>query len=277
MSETNFLYWMAVSESEPVRFSELSHMMAKAMYPSDAELNHYASTRVNLDSELPRAVREGELVVRNPAGMGKHTFPYGAALQSAVILPDDLRPFLAERGIELRLTPHGSGPEYWTLENAAVALQDQEGWHGGTRAAFLDQLQDAAQHGAMVIRDPQTCLAIRPQIVRTFWELVTPADVNAWLEKQAAPYRWNAEAPQAAAPAPAAKETPAERRARWLDMFEAEEKLVKRGALQRLATREGVDRSNMGKDIAKARAERADQKRAGGWASQLVQDGKRKS
>ena len=83
--------------------------------------------------------------------------------------------------------------------------------------------------------------------------------------------------PQAATPAPVANETPAERRARWLDMFEAEEKLVKLGALQRLATREGVDRSNMGKDIAKARAERADQKRAGVWASQLVQDGKRKS
>ena len=204
MTEKKYVYWMAVSESEPVRFSELAHMIAKAMYPNDADINHYGSTRVNLDSELPRAVREGELVVRNPAGMGKHTFPYGAALQSAVILPDDLRPFLAERGIELRLTPHGSGPEYWTLENAAVALQDQEGWHGGTRAAFLDQLQDAAQHGAMVIRDPQTCLAIRPQIVRTFWELVTPADVNAWLEKQAAPYRWNAEAPQAVAPVPVA-------------------------------------------------------------------------
>ena len=83
--------------------------------------------------------------------------------------------------------------------------------------------------------------------------------------------------PQAATPAPVANETPAERRARWLDMFEAEEKLVKRGALQRLAKREGVDRSNMAKDIAKARAERADQKRAGVWASQLVQGGKRKS
>ena len=82
--------------------------------------------------------------------------------------------------------------------------------------------------------------------------------------------------PQAATPAPVANETPAERRARWLDMFEAEEKLVKRGALQRLAKREGVDRSNMGKDIAKARAERDTQRRAGGWASQLVQDGKRK-
>lgn len=98
-------------------------------------------------------------------------------------------------------------------------------------------------------------------------------DVHALADEYCAPE----DAPQAATPAPVANETPAERRARWLDMFEAEEKLVKRGALQRLAKREGVDRSNMGKDIAKARAERADQKRAGVWASQLVQDGKRKS
>lgn len=204
MSETNFLYWMAVSESEPVRFSELSHMMAKAMYPSDAELNHYASTRVNLDSELPRAVRDGELVVRNPAGMGKHTFPHGAALQSAVMLPSDLQPFLAERGIELRLTAHGSGPIYWTLENAAIAMQTQEGWHGGTRAEFLDQLQEAAQRGELTVREPRTCLPMKSPQARTFWEVVTPADLNAWLEKQAAPYRWNAEAPQAVAPVPVA-------------------------------------------------------------------------
>ena len=104
--------------------------------------------------------------------------------------------------------------------------------------------------------------------------------LNEWGESRKPPHVFStasAPEPQAATPAPVAKETPAERRARWLDMFEAEEKLVKRGALQRLAKREGVDRSNMAKDIAKARAERADQKRAGVWASQLVQDGKRKS
>ena len=104
--------------------------------------------------------------------------------------------------------------------------------------------------------------------------------LNEWGESRKPPQVFStasAPEPQAATPAPVAKETPAERRARWLDMFEAEEKLGKHGALQRLAKREGVDRSNMGKDIAKARAERADQKRAGVWASQLVQDGKRKS
>ena len=104
--------------------------------------------------------------------------------------------------------------------------------------------------------------------------------LNEWGESRKPPHVFStasAPEPQAATPAPVAKETSAERRARWLDMFEAEEKLGKHGALQRLAKREGVDRSNMGKDIAKARAERADQKRAGVWASQLVQDGKRKS
>ena len=86
--------------------------------------------------------------------------------------------------------------------------------------------------------------------------------------------------PQAEAQAPSAapevKEAPHERRARWLDMFEAEKKREKRGALQRVADREGVDRSNMSKGIYKARAERGTERRAGGWASQLVQDGKRK-
>lgn len=70
------------------------------------------------------------------------------------------------------------------------------------------------------------------------------------------------------------KETPAERRARWLCMVEEEEKHGKRGALQRVADREGVDRSNMGKDIAKAREARDTQRRSGAWTSQLVQDGK---
>lgn len=75
--------------------------------------------------------------------------------------------------------------------------------------------------------------------------------------------------------APIVKESAAERRARWLGMFEAEEKRGTRGALQRLADAEGVDRSNMGKGIAKARDERDNQRRAGKWTSQLVQNGKR--
>lgn len=80
--------------------------------------------------------------------------------------------------------------------------------------------------------------------------------------------------PDEPAPVLPAKETPSERRARWLAMFEEEERREKRGALQRLADREGVDRANMSKDLAKARKER-DTQRRGGVYSQLVRDGKR--
>ena len=85
------------------------------------------------------------------------------------------------------------------------------------------------------------------------------------------------EAPTEPQTAPEVKEKPQDRRARWLVMFEAEEKRGKRGALTRLAKSEGVDRSNMGKDIDKARAERDTQRRAGGWTAKQVQDGKRKT
>ena len=182
-------------------FADLPHMMAKAMHPDDDEVMAYAAARINLENELPQAVRNGLLRVRNPAGLGLHTYPHGNALQRAVLIPDtDLEPFLNERGIELRLTPHGSGPEYWTLENAAAAIQEQLNWHDGTRAEFQDQLQAAAQNRSLAIRDPRTCLPIDSPNPRTYWELVTPADVNAWLEKLTAPYRWNP-APSPIAPA----------------------------------------------------------------------------
>lgn len=58
------------------------------------------------------------------------------------------------------------------------------------------------------------------------------------------------------------QETAKERRHRWLEMFEAETERGKRGALQRLAKREGVDRSNMSKAIKKAQEERAEERRA---------------
>ncbi|MDM7950084.1 hypothetical protein [Hydrogenophaga sp.] len=96
--------------------------------------------------------------------------------------------------------------------------------------------------------------------------------------EQASPAQSAAEpAPLApsASDAPVVAETVAQRRARWLDMFEAEEKRAKRGALTRLAKSEGVDRANMRKDINRAQTARDTEKRAGPWASQLVQGGKR--
>ena len=194
MGEKKLPYWMAVEEGKTITVAELVHKMAKATNPDDGNLMNYGAARVNLAEEVKQAVNDGTLIVRNAAGLSRHTMPHGDELLRAVLIPFlDLEPFLNSHGIELRLTPHGSGPHYWTLENTAIALQAQERWHDGTRASFQDRLQEAAQRGEVVIRDPHTCLPVNSGHIRTFWQLVTPSDVNSWLEKQAAPYRWNVE------------------------------------------------------------------------------------
>lgn len=200
MTDKKYKYWLAVVDGQTVQFSELAHMMATALHPEGGM--DYAADRINLEDELKLAVRDGLLRVRNPAGLGFHTFPHGDALQRAVLIPHtDLEPFLNERSIELRITPHGNGPDYWTLENAAAAMQEQLNWHDGTRAEFQDQMQEAAQSGALVILNPRTCLPpIRTERVRTYWEYVTPASVNAWLANLKAPYRWSPAPPLVTVP-----------------------------------------------------------------------------
>ena len=105
--------------------------------------------------------------------------------------------------------------------------------------------------------------------------LTTPDDcrLTGWDVHKLADYFIEAPAQNIETPAPVVAETVAQRRARYLVMFETEEKRDKRGALQRVADGEGVDRSNMRKDIDKAVAARDKQKRAGTWTSQLVKDG----
>lgn len=100
---------------------------------------------------------------------------------------------------------------------------------------------------------------------------------NEWQEKLAPvpPPRVEPLTAPAQTAAPVVFETPKERRARHLAMFEIEERREKRGALQRLADSVGVDHSNLSKEIKKAKAEREEQKRAGTWTSQLIRDGKR--
>ena len=76
--------------------------------------------------------------------------------------------------------------------------------------------------------------------------------------------------------APVLVETTEQRRARWLDWYGKGE----RGAVQRVYERElllnpKADRSFIGKEIDKAKNEKAETKRGGAMFGQLVQDGKR--
>ena len=51
-------------------------------------------------------------------------------------------------------------------------------------------MMEAAAKGELTIRDPQTDLPYRPAKISDYWDLVTPTDVNAWLNSQGAQYRW---------------------------------------------------------------------------------------
>ena len=186
-----FPYWLSVEAGKLIKFADLDHMIAAAMHPGEEALFAYGGARVNLEASLPKAVEDGELHVRNPLDMGFHTFPVGDALRRSVLMTEDLRPFLEARGIELRLLPYGSGPQLWTVENAALAIATQEGWHNGARATLLDQMMEAATLRHLVVRHPHTDLPLNAGPIRQDYELVTPDDVNRWLENVSAPYRWD--------------------------------------------------------------------------------------
>lgn len=166
--------------------------MAKAQNPNEENSYLYGAARLNLDEKLRQAVESGALIVRNESGLGRHEFPYGDALNRAVIMTQDLRPFLEEYGIELRLIAEGNGPTYWTITNAATAIAEQLGWHQGARGTLQDQMLEAANRRELTVRDPHTNLPVHGGKVREYNELVMPVDVNRWIEKQGAEYRWEA-------------------------------------------------------------------------------------
>lgn len=189
-----------VQEGELIDFAALPHIVAKAMYPEDSDLNQYAVTRLNLDDELLNAVKQGELIVRSRSGMGEIKWAIPRQLEGGVLLPFELRSYLRKRGIQLVLLPHGNGPKYWTIENAAGAIALQEGMHDEARGSLLDAMVDAANADDMTVRDPHTCLPSRPKLVRPFYELVTHDDVNSWLGRSGAPYQWMSEEPTSPVP-----------------------------------------------------------------------------
>lgn len=173
-----------------VLFSELAHLIAKALHPVEPEDEEYdfayGCARVNLEEELPKAVAAKLLKVRDPLTHGLHAFPPGFVLQSAVVRVSDLRAFLADRGMGVRVTEAGNGPTHWTIGNAAAAIAAQEGWHEHARDTLQEQMMQAARDGTLTVRHPHTDIPYRPDPVRDFYETVTPADVNSWLARDPA-------------------------------------------------------------------------------------------
>ena len=101
MEEQTFVRWVELPEAQPVRFDELPGLIAGALHEGPLA---QAAAEINLEAELKALVDASELMVRDPLTLGPHTFPIGAALRRAVLLPrEDLRTLLESRGIGLRL------------------------------------------------------------------------------------------------------------------------------------------------------------------------------
>lgn len=56
-------------------------------------------------------------------------------------------------------------------------------------------MMEAAIKRELIVRDPHTNLPKATGEIREYYELVTPADVNVWLESNSTPYRWNVTMP----------------------------------------------------------------------------------
>ena len=87
-------------------FGDLPGLIAQALHQDPFA---QAAAEVNLKAELRGLVTAGALIVRDPLSLGRHPFPIGESLRTAVLLPtEDLRPLLESRGIGLRLVIYGS-------------------------------------------------------------------------------------------------------------------------------------------------------------------------
>jgi hypothetical protein len=103
VEEQTFVRWVELPEAQTVRFDDVPGLIAGALHEDEFA---QAAAEINLDAELRALVQSNEFMVRNPLTLGRHTFPMGQALRDSVLLPEDLRPLLASRGIGLRLIPY---------------------------------------------------------------------------------------------------------------------------------------------------------------------------
>lgn len=104
--DIHFNNWIELESGEQVRYGKLAHMMALALYPSDDEGIGYEFAKTNLRGELRVAAISGELIVRNPVSRTRDSLPN----DDSIILHHDLIPFLAERGIGLRIQDSAALP-----------------------------------------------------------------------------------------------------------------------------------------------------------------------
>jgi hypothetical protein len=96
---------------------------------------------------------------------------------------DDVRAAILEGFAVDEVAPKVFG---YTIEGAAKAIAEK---YDVPERKLRDSIFEAAAKGELIVRDPQTGLPYTPKLRRDFWEVISPSDANAWLEKQGVGYR----------------------------------------------------------------------------------------
>ncbi len=163
---------------------------------------------------------------------------------------------------------------HFTLNEAAQVLADSR--PGLDPMETVKRFRLAHSKGKLPIHQGGSRFPLEVgETVRDFWDTVEVSELDAWLRASVG-YGFPVALAVTPSAAPAsAIETPKQRRARLLQMHDAEVSAGrKHGALARITeiekrTRPTADRSNIGKDIRKAREER-DAERRGGELTRLL-------
>ena len=139
--------------TEYVRYDEIAHLVALAMWPlrdddSPGDGMNYGYASVTLGRELAQAVEAEDIRIKDPLTLGSYkNHPGGARLEDALVRVDDLRQYLADRGIGVEVdapaptqtpAPELAEHNYSLLATRAELLDAFSKW--GMAAAWFDDL-----------------------------------------------------------------------------------------------------------------------------------------
>lgn len=159
-----------------------------------------AAAGVDWGTRIIELAKKGVLTARNPQSLQSEKWSF-LDPEEAFFSIGDLNTCdrLKDGILEFLVAPVGPRPKepgFYTLEDAAQAIATNLGWHEGARDTLKKQLMDAARTEKLTVRHPHTDAPYRPDTVRDFYELVTPADVNKWADEQDVPWRWDVPTPE---------------------------------------------------------------------------------
>jgi hypothetical protein len=101
MMEKTRRHLMSIDLDMPIKFGDLPHLIAIAMYPDEDQSVCYGAARLNVESELEEAAQQGLITPRNAVSFGEASLLVGEALKVTVVFPWEISDYLSKRGIAL--------------------------------------------------------------------------------------------------------------------------------------------------------------------------------